>query len=153
MKIYIINPDNGQLVAPKDWRNEENPTRANFVVIENNDGTRFMMSKSLLCEKKRMTFDEAQKEAAGFSLDGFDGFTCGNIDQWLSTYEARYIQGEDDLDEVLTLIGGDNLMCWHWTERAFQSLSYNAWVFDGYNGAVAYTYRVCAYCARVFRAF
>ena len=154
MKLFIINPDNGQLVAAKDWRNEEQPKRANFVVIENNDGTRFMMSKKRIADGARMTFDDAKKKAAEAEIDGFSGFNLGSLDNWASVYEARFIEDDMDLDDVLKLIGGDDLFNWCWVDRAFQSNSYGAWLFLGGNGALTSgNGRVTTAYARVFRAF
>lgn len=154
MKLFIINPDNGQLVAAKDWRNEEQPKRANFVVIENNDGTRFMMSKKRIADGARMTFDDAKKKAAEAEIDGFSGFNLGSLDNWASVYEARFIEDDMDLDDVLKLIGGDDLFNWCWVDRAFQSYSYNAWFFLGNVGYLTNgNVRLSTSYARVFRAF
>ena len=154
MKLYIINPDNGQLVEAKDWLKEENKTRANFVVIENNDGTRFQMSKKRIADGARMTFDDAKKKAAEAEIDGFSGFNLGSIDNWCNVHEARYIGDGPDLDEVLKEIGGDDLYNWCWTERAFQSNSNVAWFFGGGGGGLdAGSSRFYTSCARVFRAF
>jgi len=153
MKLYIINPDNGQLVTPKDWQKEENPTRANFVVIENNDGTRFQMSKSRIADGARLTFDDAKKKAAEAEIDGYSGFNLGSLDNWASVYEARFIEGDMDLDGVLKLIGGDDLFNWCWVDRAFQSYSNAAWVFGGNRGNLGNGGRLSTYYARVFRAF
>lgn len=154
MKLFIINPDNGQLVAAKDWRNEEQPKHANFIVIENNDGTRFMMSKKRIADGTRMTFDDAKKRAAEAEIDGFSGFNLGSLDNWVSVYEARFIEDDMDLDDVLKLIGGDDLFNWCWVDRAFQSASGSAWVFSGTYGSLDHgSNRVYADYARVFRAF
>lgn len=154
MKLFIINPDNGQLVAAKDWRNEEQPKRANFVVIENNDGTRFMMSKNRIADGARMTFDDAKKKAAEAEIDGYSGFNLGSLDNWASVYEARFIEDDMDLDEVLKLIGGDDLFNWCWVDRAFQSYSTYAWLFNGNLGYLDRgNARLNARSARVFRAF
>ena len=62
MKTYIVNPDNGQLVSIEDWRKESDPTRAQLLALELDNGHALLVSKSYLPGK--YTFEETQKACA-----------------------------------------------------------------------------------------
>ena len=146
MKTYIINPDNNKPVPIEDWRKDENPTRAQLLAVETDDGHLLVLSKSYLPGLHE--FDEAQKAAADFKpLEGVT-FRCPTRKECIDLYDARF-QG---LDEAVKLTGGD--FCnrtdgnWFWTaERdADPRYAYSAWYFSGSNGSlntyyVSYAYR------------
>ena len=131
MKTYIINPDNNKPVPIEDWRKDENPTRAQLLAVETDDGHLLVLSKSYLPGLHE--FDEAQKTAAEFKpLEGVT-FRCPTRKECIDLYDARF-QG---LDEAVKLTGGD--FCnrtdgnWFWTaERdADPRYAYSAWYFSG----------------------
>ena len=141
MKTYIINPDNNKPVPIEDWRKDENPTRAQLLAVETDDGHLLVLSKSYLPGLHE--FDEAQKTAADFKpLEGVT-FRCPTRKECIDLYDARF-QG---LDEAVKLTGGD--FCnrtdgnWFWTaERdADPRYAYIAWFFYGSLGSLT-TYGV-----------
>ncbi len=140
MKTYIINPDNNKPVPVEDWRKDENPTRAQLLAVETDDGHLLVLSKSYLPGLHE--FDEAQEVAADFKpLEGVT-FRCPTRKECIDLYDARF-QG---LDEAVKLTGGD--FCnhtdgnWFWTaERdADPRYAYTAWIFNGTNGTLTNNY-------------
>ena len=145
MKTYIINPDNNKPVPIEDWRNDENPTRAQLLAVETDDGHLLVLSKSYLPGLHE--FDEAQKAAADFKpLEGVT-FRCPTRKECIDLYDARF-QG---LDEAVKLTGGD--FCnrtdgnWFWTAERDADPRYanTAWFFSGYNGTLHNGYAYGAY--------
>ena len=137
MKTYIINPDNNKPVPIEDWRKDENPTRAQLLAVETDDGHLLVLSKSYLPGLHE--FDEAQKVAADFKpLEGVT-FRCPARKECIDLYDARF-QG---LDEAVKLTGGD--FCnrtdgnWFWTaERdADPNYAHTAWFFYGNSGTLS----------------
>ena len=135
MKTYIINPDNNKPVPIEDWRKDENPTRAQLLAVETDDGHLLVLSKSYLPGLHE--FDEAQKTAADFKpLEGVT-FRCPTRKECIDLYDARF-QG---LDEAVKLTGGD--FCnrtdgnWFWTAERDADPRFNAnfaWFFGGTDG-------------------
>ena len=145
MKTYIINPDNNKPVPIEDWRKDENPTRAQLLAVETDDGHLLVLSKSYLPGLHE--FDEAQKAAADFKpLEGVT-FRCPTRKECIDLYDARF-QG---LDEAVKLTGGDfcsRTNCnWFWAaERdADPRYAYHAWSFNGNIGTLNATYVSSAY--------
>ena len=140
MKTYIINPDNNKPVPIEDWRKDENPTRAQLLAVETDDGHLLVLSKSYLPGLHE--FDEAQKAAADFKLLEGVTFRCPTRKECIDLYDARF-QG---LDEAVKLTGGD--FCnrtdgnWFWTaERdADPRYAFGAWNFSGNNGTLTNGY-------------
>lgn len=140
MKTYIINPDNNKPVPIEDWRKDENPTRAQLLAVETDDGHLLVLSKSYLPGLHE--FDEAQKAAADFKpLEGVT-FRCPTRKECIDLYDARF-QG---LDEAVELTGGD--FCnrtdgnWFWTAERDADPRYasSAWFFYGPYGTLYYGY-------------
>ena len=136
MKTYIINPDNNKPVPIEDWRKDENPTRAQLLAVETDDGHLLVLSKSYLPGLHE--FDEAQKAAADFKpLEGVT-FRCPTRKECIDLYDARF-QG---LDEAVKLTGGD--FCnrtdgnWFWTAERDADPRYAgyAWFFGGSIGSL-----------------
>ena len=136
MKTYIINPDNNKPVPIEDWRKDENPTRAQLLAVETDDGHLLVLSKSYLPGLHE--FDEAQKAAADFKpLEGVT-FRCPTRKECIDLYDARF-QG---LDEAVKLTGGD--FCnrtdgnWFWTAERDADPRYanGAWFFYGNGGTL-----------------
>ena len=145
MKTYIINPDNNKPVPIEDWRKDENPTRAQLLAVETDDGHLLVLSKSYLPGLHE--FDEAQKTAADFKpLEGVT-FRCPTRKECIDLYDARF-QG---LDEAVKLTGGD--FCnrtdgnWFWTAERDADPRYanSAWIFGGNYGTL--------FIINVFNAF
>ena len=111
MKIYIINPDNNKPVTIEDWRKDENPTRAQLLAIETEDGHLLCMSKSYLPGEH--TFEDAQKACAAFKPLESITFRSPSRKECIDIYDARF-QG---LDEAIKLTGGDYAKRgrYHWT--------------------------------------
>lgn len=139
MKTYIINPDNNKPVPIEDWRKDENPTRAQLLAVETDDGHLLVLSKSYLPGLHE--FDEAQKAAADFKpLEGVT-FRCPTRKECIDLYDARF-QG---LDEAVKLTGGD--FCnrtdgnWFWTAERDADPRYagGAWFFGGNGGSLIYS--------------
>ena len=145
MKTYIINPDNNKPVPIEDWRKDENPTRAQLLAVETDDGHLLVLSKSYLPGLHE--FDEAQKAAADFKpLEGVT-FRCPTRKECIDLYDARF-QG---LDEAVKLTGGD--FCnrtdgnWFWTAERDADPRYanGAWLFygnGGYLGNISVSYAI-----------
>ena len=130
MDIYVINPDNNNLVPVEEWNKESDPTRAEFVAISVTGGI-------LVIKKKRIpdsyTFEEAEKACA--DLDPFCGaaFRSPTRKECIDIYDARF-QG---LDETLDLVGGDPIRGPLWTCELDADPGYNvhyAWILYSTSG-------------------
>lgn len=135
MKTYIINPDNNKPVTIDKWRKESDPTRAQLLAIETEDGHLLVMSKSYL--PGEFTFEEAQKACAAFitaSTPNGINFRCPTRKECIDIYDARF-QG---LDEAIELTGGDYAKRgrYHWTGDRDADPNYAnlAWCSYGYSG-------------------
>ena len=144
MKTYIINPDTNKPVSIEDWRKDEDPTRAEILLIET-DNYKLLMRKSYLPGER--TFGEAQKACATFHPEGMDGITfrCPTRKECIDIYDARHIGG---LDKAIKLTGGDYATRgrYHWTceKDVDPNYAYHAWCSLGnygsmYNGNLYYT--------------
>ena len=142
MKTYIINPDNFQPVTIEDWSKDENPTRAELLLIQRDDLPGILMSKSYIMENgkvKRFEFEEAQKACADFHPKGADGLTfrAPTRKEHVDMYDARFLA---DLDEAIKLTGGNFATGQraHWTSerdtdpRCSSSLAWYAYGDYGY---------------------
>ena len=145
MKTYIINPDNNKPVPIEDWRKDENPTRAQLLAVETDDGHLLVLSKSYLPGLHE--FDEAQKAAADFKpLEGVT-FRCLTRKECIDLYDARF-QG---LDEAVKLTGGD--FCnrtdgnWFWTAERDADPRLNAANAWNFNGSYGYLGSIGVYSA------
>lgn len=132
MKIYIINPDNNKPVTIDDWSKDANPTRAQLLAIETEDGRLLIMSKSYL--PGQHTFDDAQKACAAFHPLESITFRAPSRKECIDIYDARF-QG---LDEAIKLTGGDYAQRgrYHWTGDRNTDPKYagNAWCSYSGNG-------------------
>ena len=136
MKTYIINPDNNKPVTIDKWRKESDPTRAQLLAIETEDGHLLVMSKSYL--PGEFTFEEAQKACAAFitaSTPNGINFRCPTRKECIDIYDARF-QG---LDEAIELTGGDYAKRgrYHWTgdrdaDPNYANLAWYSYGGDGY---------------------
>lgn len=150
MKTYIINPDNFQPVTIEDWRKDENPTRAELLLIQRDDIPGILMSKSYIMENgkvKRFEFEEAQKACADFHPKGADGLTfrAPTRKEHVDMYDARFLA---DLDEAIKLTGGNFAtgVGAHWTSERDTDPRYDsslAWYASGsggyFNGIIMYS--------------
>ena len=72
--LYVFNPDTNTPVPAEDWLKDADPTRAQLFGFKSGDGI-LLMTKSPIAYG--VTFDEAQKLAANFSIKGTDlKFRC-----------------------------------------------------------------------------
>ena len=109
--LYVFNPDTNAPVPAEDWLKEADPTRAQLFGFKSGDGILLMTKKPIA---NNVTFDEAQKLAADFSVEGADlKFRC--------ITRREVIDYQDALDEGLTdlvkAIGGDTSYGWIWTSE------------------------------------
>lgn len=140
MQIYIINPDTNKPVSIEDWLKADDPTRAQLLAIETEDGHLLCMSKSYL--PGEYTFEEAQKACAAFKpIEGIT-FRSPSRKECLDIYDARF-QG---LDEAIKLTRGDYAKRGrsNWTGDRDTDPNYpiNAWCSYGYVGDIRYS-NVC----------
>ncbi len=138
--IYIINPENNKPVTIEEWRKDGNPTRAQLLAIETEDGHLLIMSKSYLPGEH--TFEEAQKACAAFHPLESITFRSPSRKECMDIYDARF-QG---LDEAIKLTGGNYAKkgCYHWTGDRDTDPNYpfNTWYSYGYIGDLKYS-NVC----------
>ena len=145
--LYVYNPDTGKPVPAKEWLKDADPTRAQLFGFRSGDGVLLMTKKPIAYD---VTFDEAQKLAADFSIEGKDlKFRC--------ITRREVVDYQDALDEglldLVKAIGGDTSYGWIWTSErdakdgwfARRSSAYYAWYFistggylNGYNVNIAY---------------
>jgi len=131
MQTFIINPDTKQPVTIDEWRKDQNPTRANLVLLDL-DGYKLLMAKNH--SEKEYNWQDANKYAAEFSADGFSGFRLRTRKENIDIYDCRFI---GQLDEALKLIKGNANRGWNWgcerdTDPAYSDKG--AWFFNGGNG-------------------
>lgn len=137
--LYVFNPDTNTQVPAEDWLKDADPTRAQLFGFKSGDGI-LLMTKSPIAED--VTFDEAQKLAADFSVEGTDlKFRC--------ITRREVIDYQDALDEGLTdlvkAIGGDASYGWIWTSErdskdgwfARRNSAYYAWFFYSTYGTLS----------------
>ena len=134
MKIYIINPDTKKPVTIDDWRKDENPTSAQLLAIETEDGHLLIISKSYLPGEH--TFEDAQKACAAFKpIEGIT-FRAPSRKECMDIYDALF-QG---LDEAIELTGGDYAKRgrYHWTGDRDTDPNYAryAWLSSGNLGFI-----------------
>lgn len=139
MQTFIINPDTKQPVTIDEWRKDQNPTRANLVLLDL-DGYKLLMAKNH--SEKEYKWQDANKYAAEFTADGFSGFRLRTRKENIDIYDCRSI---GQLDEALKLIDGNANRGWSWgcerdTDPAYSDQC--AWVFNGYSGS-ANDYNFC----------
>ena len=109
--IQIINPDTKEPVSVQEWAKQQDPTRAEWILIETDELKPFCVNKKLAGDGKDYTFAEA--------LDAGNRLTRA---QALAIYDARY----NGLVEAMELIGGDDPCEWVWTCEADADAHYNA---------------------------
>lgn len=136
MQTFIINPDTKQPVTIDEWRKDQNPTRANLVLLDL-DGYKLLMAKNH--SEKEYNWQDANKYAAEFSADGFSGFRLRTRKENIDIYDCRFI---GQLDEALKLIEGNANRGRSWgcerdTDPAYSDKG--AWVFIG-NLGFAFNY-------------
>ena len=150
MKTYIINPDNFQPITIEDWKKEENPIRAELLLIEREGLPGILMSKSYIMKDgavKRFTFEEAQKACADFHPHGADGLTfrAPTRKEHVDMYDARFLA---DLDEAIKLTGGNFAtgIGAHWTSERDTDPRYSAYyAWFAYGNVGCFLYDVLCY--------
>lgn len=151
MKTYIINPDNFQPVTIEDWKKEENPIRAELLLIEREGLPGILMSKSYIMDDgnvKRFDFEGAQKACADFHPQGADGLTfrAPTRKEHVDMYDARFLAG---LDEAIKLTSGNFAtgIGGHWTCERDTDPRYSAHGAWCANGDYGFFYYVIMYSA------
>lgn len=137
MQTFIINPDTKQPVTIDEWRKDQNPTRANLVLLDL-DGYKLLMAKNH--SEKEYNWQNANKYAAEFTADGFSGFRLRTRKENIDIYDCRFI---GQLDEALKLIDGNANRGWSWGCERDIDPAYSdqcAWIFLGDGGAGSYSY-------------
>lgn len=122
--IQIINPATKEPISVEEWAKQQDPTRAEWVLIETDELRPFCLNKKLAGDGKDYTFNEA--------LDAGNKLTRA---QGLAIYDARY----HGLVEAMALIGGEDPCEWVWTSEEDADPQYNAsdaWRVDLANGNV-----------------
>lgn len=140
--LYVFNPDTNTPVQAEDWLKDADPTRAQLFGFKSGDGILLMTKNPISYD---VTFDEAQKLAADFSIEGKDlKFRC--------ITRREVIDYQDALDEGLTdlvkAIGGDASYGWIWTSErdakdgwfARRNGATTAWLFYSAYGSLHLSY-------------
>lgn len=137
--IGVVNPDDNTVVPVEQWRKQEDPTRAKFVVIIDKAVQRgVIISKKQ--ESKRERFDDAQFIAGLTMIENpdvpFIEFGCPSRYDCMMIYNALCA----GLDDVLALIGGDAIgKSWIWTGESDPDSEFTligAFVFDVEHGYI-----------------
>ena len=137
MKVFIINPDNGKPVSIEEWRKDQDPTRAQLLGIETDEGRTILTSKSYL--PGSYNFQEAQKACEEFTTPKLASsgliFRAPTRKESIDLYDARF-QG---LNEAVKLTGGDfaTKSRTHWTCERDADPRYGAsgaWYSHGLSG-------------------
>ena len=136
--LYVYNPDTNAPVPAEEWLKEKDPTRAQLFGFKSGDGVLLMTKKPVAID---VTFEEAQKLAADFSIEGADlKFRC--------ITRREVIDYQDALDEglldLVKAIGGDTSYDWIWTSErdakdgwfARRYNAGNAWYFNSTSGTL-----------------
>lgn len=153
-KSYVIDPETGKLLTAQEWKEKAGADvkQADFVAIVPADGSApFMFPKNHLGE---MAWQKAM-EAAEFFQGVTPEFTLGD---WQLPTRKQGIDIRDarsaGLDQLMNLIGGDNLDDYYWTRELWiargtseeecrkieeswsssRSSATYAWSFNGYYG-------------------
>ena len=140
--LYVFNPDTNTPVPAEDWLKDADPTRAQLFGFKSGDGI-LLMTKSPIAYG--VTFDEAQKLAANFSIKGTDlKFRCITRREVIDYQYAL----DEGLTDLVKAIGGDVSYGWIWTSErdakdgwfARRSNAYTAWFFHSTYGTLNASY-------------
>lgn len=144
-RVFVVNPANGEMVSPAEWLKSENPTAAEWLVVENvNYGFKFKIHKNGLGEHN-------WNEAVGITKSA--GGRLPNRFEMISLYNAIYTE---NLNNVIEAIGGEVLSGWFWTEEEDEDPQYSstaAWHASLYLGYVNYYTKTNPYPLRVVSGF
>lgn len=152
-RIFIVEPMTGNLLTAEEWKNKAEDVKTAFeIVIVPGDGSQaFLITKKTICEAP---WKKAREAAQQFTVSNngevvHKGFDLPTRKQWIDIREARAC----GLDQVLELIGGDELLRylrrgeWFWTSEVWvpagttaenyekeKEGASNAWSSSGYTG-------------------
>lgn len=115
-RVMIVNPTTGDLVSPSLWRSQPDPDRAQLLAIVNIDtDDMIVMQKDLLLNPEDPNngwydFDGAVEAAESYRSQVLPDleFRLPTREEMNVIYFMRFSR-LDGLDEVLELVGGDNL--------------------------------------------
>ena len=146
-RVFVVNPANGEMVSPEEWLKSENPTSAEWLVVENVDyGFKFKIHKNNLGVYDWNAAVEAAKSAG-------EGCRLPNRFEMITLYNAIYTE---NLNNVIEAIGGEVLFGWCWTGEEDddpQCSSTHAWLADLALGVVNYGTKTTTYQVRVVSGF
>ena len=129
-RVFVVNPANGEMVSQEEWLKSENPTTAEWLVVENVDyGFKFKIHKNGFGEHD-------WNEAIEVAKSSGEGFRLPGRFEMISLYNAIYTE---NLNKVIEVIGGDILSGWCWTGEEDDDPQYsssNAWCVGLLNGYV-----------------
>ena len=138
LKISIVNPANGALVAVDEWAKEKNPQAAHLIAISYDNGNVLYISKER--SEEDMEWPEAMEYAKGFAVPEINiPFRAPTRREALDMADAK----DCGIMEALELIGGNALDSGgYWTcEKVSNWLAArynaaNAWFYYGYYGDI-----------------
>ena len=138
--LYVFNPDIKRFVPAEEWLKDPDPTRAQLVGFPSDDRLLVWAKKSL----GNFTFEEAQKAAEAFKVDGIDAeFRCPTRREVIDYQDAL----DNELDVLLDKIGGES-SGWTWTSESWFARRFNAssaWYYVATLGYIYTNYVLNAY--------
>lgn len=142
LRISIVNPANGALVAVDEWAKEKNPKAARLIAISYDNGNVLYISKN--GSEEDMEWPKAMEYAEGFKVPEINiPFRAPTRREALDMADAK----DCGIMEALELVGGNALNSGgYWTcEKVSNWLAarYNtagAWIYYGSGGYISYYY-------------
>lgn len=138
LRISIVNPANGALVAVDEWAKEKDPKAARLIAISYDNGNVLYISKNR--SEEEMEWPEAMEYAEGFTVPEINiPFRAPTRREALDMADAK----DCGIMEALELVGG-NALDWggYWTcEKvsnwlAARYITAYAWFYNGYGGYI-----------------
>lgn len=142
LKISIVNPANGALVAVDEWAKEENPKAARLIAISYDNGNVLYISKER--SEEDMEWPKAMEYAKGFTVpEIIIPFRAPTRREALDMVDAK----DCGIMEALELVGGNALDSGgSWTcEKVSDWLAArystaNAWYYLGGTGGISHNF-------------
>ena len=129
LRISIVNPANGALVAVDEWAKEKNPKAARLIAISYDNGNVLYISKN--GSKEDMEWPQAMEYAEGFKVPEINiPFRAPTRREALDMADAK----DCGIMEALELVGGNALDSGgYWTCEKVSN-----WLAARYNAAYAW---------------
>lgn len=131
LRISIVNPANGALVAVDEWAKEKNPKAARLIAISYDNGNVLYISKDR--SEEEMEWPKAMEYAEGFTVPEINiPFRAPSRREALDMADAK----DCGIMEALELVGG-NALDWggYWTCEKVSN-----WLAARYSSASAWNY-------------